>query len=164
MKRYIVRLVLNLLPTSRWFILRQVLLRMAGVVLKSNVKFCGGGGVYGNGALSIGENTWISPNTIIYSHIDVDISIGANCDIGHNVCVLTGTHDIGSSTRRAGTPKAKGIVIEDGVWIGARSTILSGVTIGSGSIVAAGSVVIKDVPCNSMVAGVPAKVKRLFDE
>ena len=48
--------------------------------------------------------------------------------------------------------------IESDVWIGAKATILSGVTIGKGSVVAAGAVVTKDVPKNSIVAGVPARV------
>jgi acetyltransferase-like isoleucine patch superfamily enzyme len=52
----------------------------------------------------------------------------------------------------------KGVKIEDDVWIGTRATILDGITIGKGSIIAAGSIVNKDVPPYSIVAGVPAKV------
>lgn len=52
------------------------------------------------------------------------------------------------------------IVIEDHVWVGMRSTILKGVTIGEGSIVAAGSVVTRDIPPHCMAAGVPAKVRK----
>ncbi len=59
----------------------------------------------------------------------------------------------------------KPIVIEDDVWIGARATILGGVTIGRGAIVAAGAVVTKSVPPFTIVAGVPAKpLKIRFDE
>ncbi|MBK7803608.1 MAG: CatB-related O-acetyltransferase [Chloracidobacterium sp.] len=57
------------------------------------------------------------------------------------------------------------ILIKDDVWIGTRATIMSGLTIGQGAIVAAGSVVVKDVPPYSIVAGTPAKViKYRFDE
>lgn len=52
------------------------------------------------------------------------------------------------------------VVIGDGVWIGARATILKGVTIGDGAVVAAGAVVTRDVPAHSLVAGVPARVVR----
>jgi acetyltransferase-like isoleucine patch superfamily enzyme len=52
------------------------------------------------------------------------------------------------------------IKIGEGVWIGARATILPGVTIGAGSVVAAGSLVTKDMPANVLIAGVPAKVIR----
>ena len=50
------------------------------------------------------------------------------------------------------------VTIKDNVWIGAKATILSGVTIGTGAIVGAGAVVTKDVPENSIVAGVPARI------
>jgi len=50
------------------------------------------------------------------------------------------------------------IVIEDDVWIGAKATVLKGVRIGKGAVVAVGSVVTKDVPANAIVAGIPAKV------
>jgi maltose O-acetyltransferase len=55
------------------------------------------------------------------------------------------------------------VSIGDGVWIGARTTVLPGVTIGSGAIVAAGSVVNRDVEADTMVAGVPARLVRGLD-
>ena len=56
------------------------------------------------------------------------------------------------------------VVIKDGAWIGARATILPGVTIGKNAIVAAGSVVREDVPENALVAGVPAKIKQVSED
>ncbi|MBT3207376.1 MAG: transferase [Bacteroidetes bacterium] len=69
-------------------------------------------------------------------------------------------HDIKDHTK--GGAKS-GIIIEDDVWIGARVTILKGVKVGKGSVVAVGSVVTKDVPENSIVGGVPAKVVKTID-
>jgi maltose O-acetyltransferase len=97
---------------------------------------------------------------IFYTHLDALIVIGADCDIGPSVEFITGSHVIGASSRRAGIGTVKPIVINDGCWIGAGSRILGGVTIGSGAVVAAGSVVIRDVPENVLVAGVPAVVKK----
>jgi acetyltransferase-like isoleucine patch superfamily enzyme len=59
--------------------------------------------------------------------------------------------------------KANQVILEDHVWLGAGATILKGVTIGHDSVVAAGAVVTKDVPPNTLVAGVPAKVVRHVD-
>ncbi|MEE1084340.1 MAG: DapH/DapD/GlmU-related protein [Paludibacteraceae bacterium] len=79
-----------------------------------------------------------------------------------DVCFICPSHVIGDETKRAGRGTYGNIIIGDGTWIGARSTILSGVSVGKGCIIAAGSIVNKDVPDNTMVGGVPAKIiKRL---
>jgi acetyltransferase-like isoleucine patch superfamily enzyme len=74
--------------------------------------------------------------------------------------MLTGTHDFHDPQNRVGKMEGRPITICDGVWLGARSTILPGVTVGGGAVVGAGAVVTKDVPANTVVAGVPAKVIR----
>lgn len=77
--------------------------------------------------------------------------------IGPGVCICTGTHDVDPVVRReSGGSFAYPIAIEDDCWIGARATILPGVVIGKGSIVAAGAVVTKDVGEYCVVGGVPA--------
>jgi hypothetical protein len=86
------------------------------------------------------------------------ITIGDNVLIGHNVVLATLDHNTCVSKRAE--LFAAPIVIEDNVWIGANTTVTSGVTIGKGSIVAAGAVVTKDVPKYSIVGGIPAKVIR----
>lgn len=83
------------------------------------------------------------------------ITIGKGAKISHNVTIMDGD---GHSIEYDGYISVKPIVIEDDVWIGTKAIILKGVTIGEGSIVAAGSVVTKDVPSHSLVAGNPAKV------
>ena len=76
------------------------------------------------------------------------------------VIIITDDHEIGPPWHRCGDRVARPVVIEDGVWIGARVTLLPGVTIGRGSVVAAGAVVNKDVPPNTLVGGVPARILR----
>ncbi len=76
--------------------------------------------------------------------------------IGHNVVLATLNHAFEPSHRQDMNPQP--IKIGNNVWIGANSTILPGVTIGDGAIIAAGAVVSKDVPENAVVGGVPAKI------
>lgn len=79
--------------------------------------------------------------------------------IGPNVSLITSGHPIEPSRRRDGVI-AKPIVIERNVWIAAGAIIIGGVTVGENSVVAAGSVVTKDVPANTLVGGNPARVIR----
>lgn len=88
------------------------------------------------------------------------IDIGNHVMIGPSVNLIAENHNhdrVAASMKEQGVIR-KGIVIEDDCWIGTQSTILDGVRIGRGSIVAAGAVVTKDVPPYSVVGGVPAKV------
>ena len=107
------------------------------------------------------------------------VTIGNNVLISHNVEIVdTTSHEINHTERATrykqlmkngpwltkGSIKTSPIVIEDDVWISFNAIILKGVTIGKGAIIAAGAVVVKDVPSWTMVAGNPAKiVKKLSD-
>ena len=84
------------------------------------------------------------------------IEIGDDVLIGQQVVIATLNHDLNPEKRGSMTPKP--VKIGNKVWIGAHATILPGVTIGDGAVVAAGAVVTKYVPPNTVVAGVPAKV------
>ena len=108
--------------------------------------------------VTIGEGAFINYGAFIDNAASV--SIGARVSFGPRVTVLTGSHEIGGGERRAGTPVAHPVTIEEGAWIGAGAIILPGVTVGAGSIVAAGAVVVDDVPAHTLVAGAPAGVKR----
>ena len=79
--------------------------------------------------------------------------------IGPNVSIITSSHPVEPSRRRAFTV-ARPIVIERNVWIAAGATIIGGVTVGQNSVVAAGSVVTRNVPPNTLVGGNPARVIR----
>lgn len=86
------------------------------------------------------------------------IFIGDGALIGHNVVLATLNHAMSPHDR--GTMIPAPIHIGKNVWIGSNSTILPGVTIGDGAIVAAGAVVTRDVPENTIVGGVPARIMR----
>ena len=93
---------------------------------------------------------------------DSRIIIKDNVMVGYYVKFICISHKIGNEKKRAGKTVYGSIIIQDGCWIGACSTILGGVSIGKGSIIAAGSVVTRNVPSNEMWGGVPAKfIKRL---
>jgi acetyltransferase-like isoleucine patch superfamily enzyme len=70
---------------------------------------------------------------------------------------------MGSRERRYAGLEALPVTIGAGVWVGARAMIMPGVTIGDGAVIAAGAVVTKDVPPNTLVAGVPARIVRELD-
>ena len=84
------------------------------------------------------------------------IEIGDNALIGQQVVIATLNHDLAPDKRANMIPAP--VKIGNNVWIGAHATILAGVTIGDNAVVAAGAVVTKDVPANSVVGGVPAKI------
>lgn len=84
------------------------------------------------------------------------ITIGDGALIGHNVVLATINHDLNPAHRGDNLPAP--IVIGKNVWIGSNATILPGVAIGDGAVVAAGAVVSKNVPPNTVVGGVPARI------
>lgn len=120
------------------------------------------------GKVTFGDDVRLSNNVHIASM--TKITIGNNVLIGSNV--LISDHSHGSFSRKEldippyqrSLVTKGGICIESNVWICDGVVILSGVTIGTGSVIAANSVVIEDVPAYSLVAGIPAQVKRCFQQ
>lgn len=141
-----------LLPSrGRWMVLRA-----AGFdIEKSRVK---SGVFFGGPNITIGRGAFINYECFFdtYGHI----TIGPHTFIGMRVNFVSSSHEVGPSTKRAGDNKAAPIVVGPGCWIGAAATVLQGVTIGEGTIIAAGSVVTKDCEPNSLYAGVPARKVR----
>lgn len=105
----------------------------------------------------IGKHVFINTGCII---LDLGgVEIGNDVLIAPRVSILSESHPI--SREKRGTLETDPIRIGNNVWIGAGATILKGVTIGDNSVVAAGAVVSKDVPANTVVGGIPAKVLNL---
>lgn len=92
------------------------------------------------------------------------VHIGKNAFIAPGVCLACAGHGILPNQRAEGVSTSSPITIEDDVWIGANATIIGGVTVGKGSIIGAGSVVIRDIPQGVIAAGNPARVIRKITE
>lgn len=108
--------------------------------------------------ITIGAGTFVNYNL---TALDVaPITIGAHCQIGPNVQLLTPTHPVDPEPRRAGIESAEPITIGDNVWLGGGAIVLAGVTIGQNSVIGAGAVVTRDVPADVVAVGNPARVVR----
>jgi acetyltransferase-like isoleucine patch superfamily enzyme len=108
-----------------------------------------------NATLELGDGSFINTCSEIECHLY--ISIGNNCYISDHVNIQdSDIHAVIENEEKKVTTKP--IIIGNNVWIGKKSMILKGVTIGTGSIIAAGSIVTRDVASNCMVAGNPARI------
>ncbi len=106
-----------------------------------------------SGSLSIGEKSYLTDGSRISARHR--ISIGKRCAISWGVTIIDDDgHGFGPP------PYWAPVIIEDDVWIGCNVTVLKGVTLGAGSVVAAGSVVTQSCPPHSLIGGVPARVLR----
>ena len=108
--------------------------------------------------IRVGHRVFINQNCTLYDL--AEISIGDDVMIGPNVSIITAGHPVAPSQRRA---YVVGKPIRN-AWIAAGATIVGGVAVGENSVVAAGSVVTKDVPPNTLVGGNPARVIRSIGE
>jgi tetrahydrodipicolinate N-acetyltransferase len=125
-----------------------------GAIIRENVEIGNNavimmGAVINIGAV-IGEGTMIDMNAVVGGRG----TIGKNCHIGAGA-VIAGVIE---------PPSATPVIIEDDVVVGANAVILEGVRVGKGSVVAAGAIVVEDVPENVVVAGVPARIIKKIDE
>jgi acetyltransferase-like isoleucine patch superfamily enzyme len=112
--------------------------------------------------IEIGNNVGIAQNCFI--QVRGKVTIGNNVIFGPGVSVFSESHnysDVDRFINEQGETR-KGVIIEDGVWVGSRAIILDGTRIGNNSIVAAGSVVNKDIPPYCIAGGIPAKVIKLI--
>jgi maltose O-acetyltransferase len=138
--------------------LRSAALRAAGLQVGRGSIFWGMPTIIGDdieGGLIIGEQCGFNVGCFI--DVGAPITLGNHVSIGHHVMILSRSFNIGSAAQRAGTQLQAPVVIEDGAWVGARCTIMPGVTIGAGAIVGASMVISKDVPANTLLLG-PQKI------
>jgi maltose O-acetyltransferase len=114
------------------------------------------------GAIRIGDGTFINVDAVM---LDVmPITIGAACQIGTRVQLLTASHPVDPETRRIGWEYGQSIAIADNVWLGGGAIVCPGVSIGEDTVVGAGAVVSRDLPAGVVAAGVPARVLREIGE
>ena len=128
-----------------------------GVRLRTNIDF-------GNDptGITIGDGCYINRRCTLFADWGCTITLGSNVWLGPEVMLWTGSHLIGPGSQRCGVGVSSPIVIGDGCWVGARATILAGVTVGAGVVVGAAALVVKDIPPDTVVAGVPAKVLQVL--
>lgn len=110
------------------------------------------------GTLDIGARTFINYGTSIAATLDV--RIGRGCNLGTYCMLMDNDFHCLEPERRHERPASSPIVLGENVWLGGRVVVMGGVTIGDHSAVGAGSVVTRDIPPNTVAAGVPAKVIR----
>lgn len=111
--------------------------------------------------IHVGKNFYANFDCVF---LDVcEILIGDNCFIAPGVHIYTATHPLNAMERISGVEYGKPVKIGHNVWIGGRSVINPGVTIGNNVVIASGAVVTKDVPDNVVVGGNPAKVIKQID-
>jgi maltose O-acetyltransferase len=135
------------------YALRAGLYRMFGMEFASGARIAPGCWVLGGpGRIRIGAGTVINRGVVLDGRFP--LTIGGNVSVSIQTIILTLEHDLADPNFRAvGAP----VEIQDRAFLGARSLLLPGVTVGEGAAVAAGAVVTKDVEPYTIVAGVPAK-------
>lgn len=141
---------------TRKFEKKRKLLNKIGYSIGEGTKVVGP--IRCTGKLIVGKNCWIGKNFLVNGNGTV--IIGDNCDIAPEVTFQTGGHEIGDVSRRAGKGRIFNQKVGDGTWIGGRSTILNNSKIGKSCVIASCACVTKDIPDNSLVGGVPAKLIR----
>lgn len=152
------------LPENKFYPLKASLLRWCGAKVGENVRINSSANIRGCGELVVGNDVWIGPMDFISAVHCTKIEIGAHCDLGPQVMILTGSHKIDVEGEHiAGGGDSKSVIVGEGCWLGARSTVMPGVTLHAHTVLAAGAVATKNTDCDySLMAGVPAQKKKVY--
>ena len=158
---YVRNLLLNGIASSIFTppILRLALYRMLGYKIGKPAMihaqcFCGIGSK-DKGKLILGEGSFI--NYRCFLDLGDDIIIGNHVAVAFGCTFINSSHKVGNASKRSGEGYSKAIIVGDGCWIGANVTIMPGVTIAQGCIIAANSLVLHDTNANGLYAGSPAR-------
>lgn len=137
--------------TAREALLRKIIGAVKGSILIEQPFYCD----YGYN-ISVGNNFYANFNLVILD--EAAVSFGDNVFIAPNCGFYTAGHPIDAKERNKGLEYARPITVGDNVWIGAGVSVLPGVKIGDNCVIGAGSVVVHDIPANSVAVGNPCKV------
>lgn len=158
---YIFRLVTRIIWKPLYYMLlvnslREWMLRLKITRAGKGITFRPEFDVFGDGKVFIGNNVHLFD--LFINSVSAEVCIDDYAFFGHRVMLITGNHDYTKfGIERQDKVSGKDIHIGEGAWIGSGSIILGGVTIGKHAVVAAGSVVVKDVPEYWIAGGVPAR-------
>lgn len=151
------------MPLTRGYGIRARLLRFAGVDCARSARIVASARIVITG-VSIGEDTYIGEEVLITGSVSDRVTIGNNVDIAPRVVIFSGSHELDmASPHSAGPGKGAPVRVGDGVWIGANSTVLPGVTIGAKAVIGAGSVVIRDIPAFTVAVGNPCRPVKMWN-
>jgi acetyltransferase-like isoleucine patch superfamily enzyme len=132
----------------------------SGSTVEAGTLLVFGDDLNGYGRIQVGAGTWIGQYNNLRASGNADVVIGKQCLISQ-FCTLVGTNHLKDRDKpiiaQGADPTRRGVILEDDVWLGAGVTILPGVRVGQGAIVAAGAVVSRDVPAYAIWSGVPAQ-------
>lgn len=144
----------SMLPPFTVNRLRTELLRRGGARIGKGSLFWGVPTIVGQRGLqglTIGDDCGL--NLDCFFELEESITLEDHVAVGHEVMILTGGRHLGPAQNRAGVLKPAPVRIEAGAWLGARCTIMPGVTVGQGAVIGASTVIDKDVPKNTLVFG-----------
>ena len=140
---------------------RAALLRLNGASIGKRCFVRGSLQMQEGFGIVLGDDVFINSGCCF--DLSAPVVIGSRAQLAYQVTLVTGGHAIGTHESRAGKHCPAPIHIGEGVWIGARATVLPGVTIGAGAVIAAGALVTRDVPADTLVGGVPARFIRTLE-
>lgn len=150
----------RLVPGDAGVGLRGKLLEQVGFQVGEGTKVLGQPRITGpadlNGRLVIGRDCIIESGCTF--DLEERVTLEDGVTLGHQVMILTSTHELGPPQHRAGPVTRAPVTVKAGAWLGPRVIVLPGVTVGEGAVVMAGALVNKDVPPNARVSGTPARV------
>lgn len=158
-RRFSLFCINHFLSGTHFFEIKRKLLIFAGFEIGEGTKVVGP--LFCTGMLTTGKDCWIGRDISVNGNGTVEI--GDCCDVAPGVMFLTGGHEIGNEARRAGAGERYTIRVGNGTWLGARTTLLGNIRIGTGCVVAACACVTSDVADHSLVGGVPARLIRELD-